>query len=213
MMDRFSDKLILVAGASLMVAVAVGAAALSNHYGWFSGEKAKNAYNSGVDLQNDDRWEDAIPKYDRTIELDPEFAEAYRNRGVSFFNLGLYLRARRDFDEATRLKPSLKGWIRSFVYQGAYDTVDTQPYDAEGYFDRGRSQLLLGEPQWAIDDLEEAVRLDPSDSQAYFVRALAYTLLVDDPAAQRDIDRALKLGFNRTVLEYQINKLLRLRAP
>ena len=36
-----------------MVVLAVGAAVLSNHFGWFSEEKAKSAYNSGVDLQND----------------------------------------------------------------------------------------------------------------------------------------------------------------
>ena len=104
------------------------------------------------------------------------------------------------------------GWIRVFVYNGLYEAVDTQPIDAEGYFDRGRSQLLLGEPQLAIEDLEDAVRLDPTYSQAYFVRSLAHTLLADDPAAQRDIDSALELGFNRTVLEFQVNKLQRLRA-
>ena len=211
-MDRISDKLILVVSVAFMVAVAVGAAMLSNHYGWFSGEKSRSVFNSGVKLQQDDRWEDAIPKYDRAIKLDPEFAEAYQNRGVSYFNLGLYERARQDFDEGTRLKPSVGSWVRVFVYQDLYEAVDTQPQDAEGYFDRGRSHLLLGETQSGIDDLEDAIRLDPSYSRAYFIRALAYTLLADDQAAQRDIDEALKLGFNSTVLEFQINKLRRLRV-
>jgi len=210
-MDRFSDKQIVVVIVAAVVAVAVGAGILSNHYGWFSGEKARSVYNSGVKLQEDDRWEDAIPKYNRAIALDPEFAEAYQNRGVSYYNLGLYKRARQDFDEGTRLKPSVGIWIRVYVYGDLYDAVNTQPHDAKGYFDRGRSHLLLGELQQSIDDLDEAIRLDPRYSRAYFIRALDHTLLADDPAAQQDIDHALKLGFNRTVLEYQIDKLRRLR--
>ena len=210
-MDRFSDKQIVVAIIAVIVAVTAGAVVLSNHFGWFAGDKAKSAYNSGVEIQEDERWEDAIPKYNRAIELDPDFADAFQNRGVSYFNLGLYQRARQDFDEATRLDPKAGSWIKVFVYQDLYDAVETQPHDAKSYYDRGRSHLLLGELQQAIDYLDEATRLDPEYSRAPFIRALAYTLLADDTAAQRDIDWALELGFNRTVLEFQIDKLRRLR--
>ena len=50
-------------------------------------------------------YEKAIEKYDEAIQLDPEYASTYGNRGHSYHALGQYQRAIQDYDEAIRLDP------------------------------------------------------------------------------------------------------------
>ena len=44
--------------------------------------------------------------YDKAIELDPNDAEAYNNRGNSYRDLGQYQRAIEDYDKAIELDPN-----------------------------------------------------------------------------------------------------------
>ena len=49
--------------------------------------------------------ERSIEDYDKAIELDPNDAEAYNNRGNSYSDLGQYQRAIEDYDKAIELDP------------------------------------------------------------------------------------------------------------
>ena len=40
-------------------------------------------YNRGVALGELTRFEEALQSYDRAIQLEPDFAEAYSNRGIA----------------------------------------------------------------------------------------------------------------------------------
>ncbi len=62
-----------------------------------------------------------------------------------------------------------------------------------------------------MEDYDEAIRLNPQDADAYANRAIAYTLLGKDAEANRDVDRAVELGFNRSVLDSDIERLRRER--
>ncbi len=68
-----------------------------------------------------------------------------------------------------------------------------------------------GENQRAIEDLNEAVRLDPQLAFAFANRALAYTYLGRDLEAQRDTKRGIELGLDRGILESAIQKAQRNR--
>ena len=46
----------------------------------------------------------------------------------------------------------------------------------------------------AVQDHDEAIRLDPEHVLAYINRALAYTFLGKDVEAQQDVERAEELG-------------------
>lgn len=50
--------------------------------------------------------ENAIPDFDKTIELNPNYTEAYIHRGLSYYGLGQYERAIKDFDKAIELNPN-----------------------------------------------------------------------------------------------------------
>ena len=102
--------------------------------------EAEKHYIDGVGLYEEGRLEEAIAEYDQAIELDPQYALAYTNRGNAYAGLGQLQRAIQDFDEAIRLDPQ----------------------DAGAYSNRGGAYVDLGQPQRAIEDLDEAIQLDPN---------------------------------------------------
>ena len=51
------------------------------------------------------KYEDSIKAYDKTIELEPTYANAYSNKGLALGQLGQYEEAIKVFDKAIELNP------------------------------------------------------------------------------------------------------------
>ena len=96
-------------------------------------------------------YEAAIIDYDEAIQLKPDFAEAYTNRGVAKHRLGRYVAAIADCDKAIQLRPD----------------------EALAYANRGYVKTQLSQQEAAIADCNEALRLDPYLAVAYNSRAIA----------------------------------------
>lgn len=97
-------------------------------------------------------------------------------------------KAKRDFDEARRLKCQA----------------------ALGFTMRGDSRFELDELvqyKRAIDDFEEASNLETLFVEAYVGRALAHTDLGDDAEAQQNVERAVELGYDRASLRQAVDTL------
>ena len=50
----------------------------------------------------------AIRQFTRALELTPQHALAYANRGLAYLKLNQTIEAERDFDQALKLEPALK---------------------------------------------------------------------------------------------------------
>ncbi len=61
-------------------------------------------------LKGNNTWsfEKQVEYYTKAIELAPEWAYPYNNRGVAYFNLAEFDKAKADFDMALKLKPGYK---------------------------------------------------------------------------------------------------------
>ena len=64
--------------------------------------------NRGNSKQHLGRHEEAVADFDRTIELESNWAEAYHHRGLSKSALGREDEAVADFDRAIELNPDLE---------------------------------------------------------------------------------------------------------
>ena len=53
-----------------------------------------------------ERYEEAIADFDMAIDKNPNYSEAYDQRGVSNYFLEQYEKAITDFNEAIRLNPN-----------------------------------------------------------------------------------------------------------
>ena len=66
----------------------------------------------------------------------------------------------------------------------------------------------MGRFERAIQDYDQAIRLEPQVALAFANRAISYTLLAKDEKAKQDIDRAVRLGVDRRALQRFIEELI-----
>lgn len=95
-------------------------------------------------LQTDDT-DLKISYYTQAIELTPNDADAYYNRGYSYCAIGEFEKAIADFDRVTELKPN----------------------DADGYYIRGYAYGQMSDYEMAIECYEKAVKLNRNYAEAY----------------------------------------------
>jgi tetratricopeptide (TPR) repeat protein len=74
-------------------------------------------------------------------------------------------------------------------------TSAPKPKSAEAYFLRATAYLKESNPDKAIADCTEAIRLDPKYAEAFYFRGVVYREKGELRNAQSDFDRATELGF------------------
>ena len=101
-----------------------------------------------------------------------DLAGTYINRGILYMSRGLYGDAKKDFDSALAILPTV----------------------GEAYVDRGAALVGLRSYSEAISDIDRGLALNPDEPEkAYFNRGLANEGLDNIPAAYRDYSRAAEL--------------------
>jgi len=115
--------------------------------------------------------EQAIADYDQAIALQPDYAEAYNNRGIAYGAKGDLAHAIADFDQVIALDRD----------------------DAEVYNNRGIAYAAKGDFARAIADYDQAIALKPDLAEAYNNRGTAYYDKGDLGRAIIDYDRAIAL--------------------
>ena len=83
---------------------------------------------------------------------------------------------------------------------------------AEAYSNRGNAYGELGQPGRAIEDYDEAIKLNADYSDAYVNRALTHAVMDMDAFAVKDISRAVELGIDREALERAVEQVRRRRS-
>lgn len=106
----------------------------------------------GMDLMEDEHFEEALACFDKLIENLPHFAEAYNKRATCFYLMGDYERALRD----------------------ALRTVHLNPYHFGAWNGLGLCYIALEEWEKAVASLRRAQRLQPFAEEN--ARLIAYCL-------------------------------------
>ena len=148
----------------------------------------------------------AIDAYDKAIQLQPDYAAAYNNRGSAKAGLGRYDEAIADCDKAIQLQPDYaaaynnRGNAKAGL--GRYDeaiadydkAIRLNPDYAAAYYNRGNAKAGLGRHDEAIADYDKAIRLNPDDAAAYNNRGSAKNNLGRCDEAIADYDKAIRLN-------------------
>ncbi|MHA2219527.1 MAG: tetratricopeptide repeat protein [Candidatus Hodarchaeales archaeon] len=129
--------------------------------------------------------EKAIDYYDKTIKLDPDYVNAYNNRGVSYDELEKYDRAIENFNKAIELKPE----------------------KADYYSNRGVSYRKLGKYERAIEDYDKAIELNPEEAVFYNNRGFSFLKLEKYERANEDYDKAIQLDPKDTLVYANLTEL------
>ena len=110
----------------------------------------------------------ALEDFNRAVQLFPEYAAVYNNRGSLLLTLGLTREAIKDFDRAITLAPG---------YAAAYNN-------------RAGARVRLGEHAEAMGDYTKAIELLPQNAAPLSGRGRAHLALGRPHAAMRDFTRA-----------------------
>jgi Flp pilus assembly protein TadD len=129
----------------------------------------------------------AVEDYNKAIQLNPNNASAYNNRGVSKDNLEDYRGAIEDYNKAIQLNPN----------------------NAGAYNNRGVSKDNLEDYRGAIEDFNKAIQLNPNDAGAYKNRGVSKRHLEDYRGASEDFSKAGQLDLNMLRKGYNMGKIKR----
>lgn len=157
----------------------------------------------GVAYARRQQPKEAIEDFNRAIQLYPEYAALYNNRGNVLLGLGAVREAHRDFDRALLLAP---GYAAAYsnragalmrlgeVDQAIADytkAIALVPASVAALNGRGRAHLAAQRPHGAIRDFTRAVTADARFSAAYRSRAEAKLAIRRHEDAIEDFSRAI----------------------
>ena len=166
--------------------------------------------------------DEARVQFQRAIELDRNYAEAYAALGLTHYEsvvsgwaefpedelkeAGNLARQALALDSTTPMAYQLLAFID--VFRGDYERALAQidraltfnPSDAETYRVRAYTLLWSGNPEEAVRWSEAGLRLDPTNQRAAMVLGIARYFLGDYAAAVGALDRSLAQDPSRTVL-------------
>ena len=116
-------------------------------------------------------YELALKAMDKAIELKPDYATAWYNRGVTLGNLGRYEEALKAYDKAIELKPD---------YAAAWNN-------------RGVALGKLGRHEEALKAYDKAIELKPDFTSPWYNKACSYSRKGDKENALKNLSKAIDL--------------------
>ena len=187
-------------------------------------EEAKKYFARALEKDNIGDYQGALRDYNEAIRCNPNYTDAYINRGGIKSDLGDKQGAVIDYNEAIRIDPDdadayfNRGLVKSDLgdKQGAIadynEAIHINPDDASVYYNRGGIKSDLGDKQGAIADYTEAIRINPRYANAYDNRGIAKNDLGDKQGAIADYTEAIRINsdharayFRRCLIKEQID--------
>ena len=114
--------------------------------------KAVQSFRDGLSFLSKDDCEKALPYFEKAVESDGNYAEAWAQAGFCKEKLGRHSEAIEASKKAVNLRPS-----------------------AESYFNIGLASYYLKQYREAVENYRQSIRLDPYNAaDAYYALGLAY---------------------------------------
>jgi tetratricopeptide (TPR) repeat protein len=144
----------------------------------------------------------------KLIELMPDTAEFYNQRGLTYLKLGKSRKAIKDFGKAIALDSEYAQYYfargLAFTQLGKHrkatkeygKAVELDPDLVDAYEMRASSYGKRGKYGEAISDYNQVIALQPDNSSAYRDRGSAYSDIGQHERAIEDLDKAISLDPN-----------------
>ena len=177
-----------------------------------AGEMEGCSFEAGVHLYrgNLHAWggdaDAALAEYHAAIELAPDAAPAYANRGIVRHTQGDDAAALEDLNRAIKLDPGLANayYARAILYRAQEQddqawadldrAIELDPQHAPAHASRGLLYHNRGDHEAALEDYTQAIALNPKASEVYLNRGGTYATLGQFEAALDDYTRAIALN-------------------
>jgi eukaryotic-like serine/threonine-protein kinase len=162
--------------------------------------------------QGDETWNsgkpmEAIPIFQRAIDLDPNFAVAYVKLGTILGNMGESGRSAEYYEKAFDLRERVSEREKYYISEHYYDTATGELDKAVEIMELWRQayprdfipfnnlavtyNAFLGQPEKGLAMANECIRLQPGAPNAYQLAAAGYMLLNRPDEAKSVLERAV----------------------
>lgn len=171
-------------------------------------EKFDVYFQWGKLLADDNKYEEAIEKYDKALEINPKDPIALYNKGVALYYQSEYANALKAFEEAINFdhkyaKPWNGKGVALYMLEKhdesikAFDeAIEIDPNDAAPWNNKGYALSQLGRYDDAIKAFDKAIEIDPNYALAWNNKGGALHKLEDYEDAIKAYDNALEIDSN-----------------
>jgi len=169
--------------------------------------EARKYHDLGLQLSRENRIDDAIAAYTKSIEINPS-AGAYTGRSAEYIRKGAYDMAISDANQAIFLnyKYPLPYFNRGNAYfkKNDFDSalknysraIALDPSQAEFYFNQGLAHARMGRDDKALESYERAVKINPRNASAYYNLACIYSEKNEAANSLSCLEKAVSGGFS-----------------
>ena len=178
--------------------------------GFISNEKnyetAAMCFYQGNKETSSGNHEKAIHYYNKAIEINPQDAEAFNNRGIAKAKLGNHKEAIQDYNKALEINPQSaeafnnRGNAKAEIgnqkeaIQDFDQAIEVNPQSAEAFNNRGNAKTNLHQHEEAIQDYNKALEINPQSAEAFNNRGTVKAKLGNQKEAIQDFDQAIEIN-------------------
>lgn len=154
--------------------------------------------------------EEAIPMYDKIVDLKPDLSIAFLGRGTAYLEIGDNKKAAKDISRSIKLDPDVpeayylraECLFRLAEYEQALDDLDllikAEPDRPEAIWKRGLTLERMRSYMNAVDDFTKVIESGMNTSEAYLHRADCYDQLGKKDLAEKDRKAAESNGSTKS---------------
>ncbi len=173
-------------------------------------KRASLLYNQGVLKINDNKFQDAIGKFNESLQVVPEFELSLLQRGKCKFEIKDYKGAIDDFMKVLEINPSIGETYFNMGYTHLVSDTSKKAKSIEYfnvaiekgyteafvYYYKGLAQMFSADYVNALESFTKAIEKDSKSALAFHERGSAKLMLNDFPGAVLDYRAALNLQSN-----------------
>lgn len=168
-------------------------------------EAPTKLWESGNENMRNRNYSQAIQDYTKLIELRPDFADVYRNRGLAYQNQRNFSLSLNDLNKFIELKSDVsfayetRGWTKYYLkdFMGAIadfnKQIELDPNSPDAYYNRGSVKSELNDEYGVISDYSKAIELKPDFSMAWNNRGWSKFGLKKYSEALQDLNKSIEL--------------------
>ncbi len=149
---------------------------------------------SGVAYEQKKDFDKAIAEYSKALEINPQYALAYNNRGYTYYLMKEYDKAIVDLSKAIEIDPQfLRPYHNRREAYLAVSKSDLADADAKKIIEL-ENKIISDKNEKAIAELSKAIQTNPQDSNAYYNRGNVYLEIKEYDKAIVDFSKLIEIN-------------------
>jgi tetratricopeptide (TPR) repeat protein len=167
--------------------------------------KPMDYFNRGVDFFYKSQYELALKAFEKVIELKPDHADAWNNKGATLDKLGRHEESLKAFEKVIELKPDdADAWYNKGAtldklgrheesLKASGKAIELKPDRAGAWNNKGVVLNKLGRHEESLKAFEKVIELKPDDADAWNNKGAALDKLGRHEESLKAFEKAIEL--------------------